>query len=324
MSLLYDARFVEVSVFPRDESGARILTSSFVINDYLKSSLVANQFYIQFQIQKDVIGEANVAYLTLYNLPENYYNALSYRKTPASLTYGAEVIIKIGYTQSGLIQAFRGFVVESNTKKIPPNYITHVELRNSYYELKKRRVNLKIAKGSKKSSAILEAIDFVGGELDLEQKTKLEQILAGEFFEKDEIIDENIDTFLRRFGSDYFNTLRIRWDDTGASFDALGLSSSDIKESEIIDIDATKGEVIGSPSVTSRGFEVDMPISVTKNFNLNTIVRVNSEAITAFFIGGGIKRQNKTAVEKIWYSGDNRDGDYKTTITTKFLLDQTI
>lgn len=79
--------------------------------------------------------------------------------------------------------------------------------------------------------------------------------------------------------------------------------------------------LIGTPRATTSGIEYETKLEPT--YRINDPIKVISKATDRLAIAGGgaagVARSDITVASKIIHSGDNREGDFKTSVTTKFI-----
>lgn len=313
-------RHIEVTFAPEG-------SPEFTINP-IASALLYPQTFIKFQVEKQVSSEPNGAYLELYNLNDEHSGAIDFVYDPYAIRFGPRVTIKGGYTDGTINQMYSGVVVQALTTFEPPNYVTRVECRNIYYELMSRSVDYQVAAGATKADAILSIIKQVGGVIESGQELSIRNLLSGAKYDESERIQGTLDQIVTQFSKGLPRRIIVYWDDAGVSFDPLGKPSSGRATKEISEASG----LIGSPKVTTSGIEYETLLDAS--YRVNDPVVISSyttdrlkaasggpllQTVSQTGIPTKIERQEKYVVSKIIHSGDNREGDFKTSVTTKFI-----
>jgi len=302
-------RHLEVTFTPKN-------TPEFKINPF-EFATIRPQIFIKFQVEKQVSSEPNRAFLELYNLSEEHSGAIDFRFDPFANNFGAQVTIKGGYLDTGIRQMYSGVITQALTTFEAPDYITRVECRNIYYELMRRPVSYQVASGAAKADVILSIIQQAGGFIESGQETSIRRNLNGALYEEDELIEGTLDEVLTMFSAGLPRRIIVFWDDAGVSFDPLGLPSSG-RETKVVS--ETNG-MIGSPQANATG--VDYQTRLDPTYRINDPVKIISFATDrlALAAGGasGVQRAEVLAVSKIIHSGDNREGEFKTSVSAKFI-----
>lgn len=313
-------RHVELVINPRVNG---VISNVPTIINPKALAVTQKQHYITFQIEKQVSSEPNSAYIDVYNIASKA-GILDFRFDPNGIHFGAQVTVNAGYIGEGLTQLFTGVITNANTFKAPPNYITRMEIRNIYFELMKRRVKIKVDKGFPKYAAVLKCINQIGGDVSEESKVFIAQKLAGAVYEKPEVIEDTAENFLSRISATFPKRIVIYWDDAGVAFNPVGIAN---KTRPIKTVSIANG-LIGTPQVLQTGYSFEK--RVDGSFRINDRVIIQSETVqraqlasggaTQFNIfQGPSNRANYTVVKKIIHSGDNRSGDFKTSMETVFI-----
>lgn len=302
-------RHIEVTFKPKN-------SQEFTINPVLRA-FDQPQIYVKFQVEKQVSSEPNRAYLELYNLSDEHSGAIDFKFDPYANNFGPQVTIKGGFLETGVKQMYSGVVVQALTTFEAPNYITRVDCSNIYYELMRRPVEYQVAAGASKADAILTIIKQAGGLIESGQETSIRDILGSAKFEEPEIIQGTLDEILTRFSKGLPRRIIVYWDDAGVSFDPLGLPTKG-RETKIV---SELTGLIGTPKVNTSG--VDYSVNLDSTYRINDPVKVKSNVTDRLRIasGGasGVSRSDITVVSKIIHTGDNRDGDFKSDISTLFI-----
>lgn len=302
-------RHIEVTFTPKK-------SAPFTINE-LAFATFQPQVFIKFQVEKQVSSEPNNASLELYNLSEEHAGAIDFKFDPYALNFGPQVTIKGGFIEDGINQMYSGVIVQALTTFDAPNYVTRVECRNIYYELMRRPVKYQVAAGQTKANTILEIIKGAGGFVEAGQETALRNNMNGAVYDEDELIEGTLDSVLSAFSKGLPRRIVVFWDDAGVSFDPLGLPTEG-RETKIV---SEETGLIGTPKATTSGLEYETRLDPT--FRINDPIKVISKTTDrlALASGGaaGIDRSDITVGSKIIHSGDNREGDFKTSVTTKFI-----
>lgn len=314
-------RHVELVINPRVNG---VISNVPTIINPRALAVTQKQHYITFQIEKQVSSEPNSAYIDVYNIASKA-GILDFRFDPNGIHFGAQVTINAGYIGQGeLTQLFTGVITNANTFKAPPNYITRMEIRNIYFELMKRRVKIKVDKGFPKYAAVLKCINQIGGFISAESQADISERLAGAVYEKSEVIEDTAENFLSRISATFPNRIVIYWDDAGVAFNPVGIAN---KTRPIKTVNIANG-LIGTPQVLQTGYSFEK--RVDGSFRINDRVIIQSETVQrAQLAAGGFtnfnpfqgenKRSDYTVVKKIIHSGDNRSGDFKTSVETAFV-----
>jgi hypothetical protein len=302
-------RHLEVTFNPKD-------SAPFTINE-LAFALFQPQIFVKFQVEKQVSSEPNSASLEIYNLSEEHSGAIDFKFDPFATQFGPQVTIKGGFIEDGPKQMYSGVVVQALTTFEAPDYITRVECRNIYYELMRRPITYQAAAGQSKADAVLSIIRQAGGIIESGQDTALRTNLAGAVYDEDELIEGTLDSILTAFSKGLPRRIVVYWDDAGVSFDPLGLPTKGRETKIVSEING----LIGAPRATTSGLEYETRLDAT--YRINDPVKVISTTTDRLAIasGGaaGIERSGITVSSKIIHSGDNREGEFKTSVTTKFI-----
>ncbi len=291
-------------------------SESFTINP-IANATFQPQIFVKFQVEKQVSSEPNSANLELFNLSDAHSGAIDFKFDPFAVDFGPRVTIKGGFIEDGINQMYTGVVVQALTTFEAPDYITRVECRNIYYELMRRPVKYQVAAEQTKADAILSIIEQAGGFIEAGQVTALKTQLNGAVYDEDEIIDGTLDSVLTAFSKGLPRRIVVFWDDAGVSFDPLGLPTQG-RETKVV---SENTGLIGTPRATTSGVEYETRLDPT--YRINDPIKVQSKATDrlALASGGaaGVERADVTVASKILHSGDNREGDFKTSVTTKFI-----
>lgn len=294
--------------------------SVFTINP-IASALLQPQVMIKFQIEKQVSSEPNRAFLEMHNLSDAHANALDFRYDPYASVFGPRITITGGFfNQFGVpdvSQLYSGVVSQGLTTEEGPNRVTRIECLNVYYELMRRPVSYLAVEGTTKADAILAIIRNAGGIIEAGQDAAIRANLGGAVYDEDENIKGTLDSVLTKFSKGLQRRIVVYWDDAGVSFDPLGA----IKAGRPVKLVSEQTGLIGIPKATTSGFEYETRLD--GSYRIGDPVKITSRATGRFFAAQGgpqnIERINTTSVSKVIHSGDNREGPFKTSISTKFL-----
>lgn len=319
-------RHLEITVEPfKPGTDTPDIPAKFVINPFV-SARIQPQTFIKFQVEKQVSSEPNGAFLEMYNLSDEHSSALDFKFDAYFRNFGPQVTIKGGFLGDGIRQMFTGVVVDALTTFEAPNYVTRINVRNILYKLLKKRITYQAVAGSLKSDAILAIIRQSGGELDAGQATILRDILGSSKYDEDEELSGTLGSFLTILVRGLPRRLITQWDDAGVSFNPLGVPTQGRETKVISEISG----LIGVPKATAKGLEFETRLDPTIRINDPVVVVSNATARlksaaqrTVESVGEagslGVVFSGTTSVNKVIHSGDNREGDFKTGITTNFI-----
>lgn len=311
-------RHLEVTFVPRK-------SEPFTINQFAFAA-IQPQIFIKFQVEKQVSSEPNSAFLEIYNLSEEHSAALDFKFDAFAVNFGAQVVIKGGYLDSGIPrQMYSGVIVEALTTFEAPHYVTRIQCRNIYYELMRRPVTYQVAAEQLKADAILAIIQQAGGFIESGQETAIRTQLNGAKYDEDEIIEGTLDSVLTQFSKGLPRRIVVFWDDAGVSFDPLGKPS----EGRPLKIVSELNGLIGVPKASSSGIAYETTLDPTYRINdpvqiisgaTGRLALAASRTVTTSTDGAlGVVFSGITVVSKMIHSGDNREGDFKTSVETKFI-----
>jgi hypothetical protein len=315
-------RHLEVTFIPKK-------SEPFTLNQFAFAA-TQPQLFIKFQVEKQVSSEPNSAFLEIYNLSEEHSAAIDFKYDPFAKIFGPQVIIKGGYLDEGIKQMYSGIIVEAATTFEAPHYITRVRCLNIYHELMRRPVTYQVAAGQLKADAILAIIQQAGGFVEAGEETVLRTELAGSKYDEDEIIEGTFESFITIIRKGYPRRIVVYWDDAGVSFSPLGKPA----EGRPLKIVSESTGLIGVPQASSSGIEYETTLDPT--YRINDSVQIISESIGRLALAAsrtvlnatdptsvsGIVFSGITVVSKVIHSGDNREGDFKTSVVSKQVLRQ--
>ncbi len=327
-----DVRHIEITVIPF-KPGTEIPNpaEAFIINPYASASFQP-QVFIKFQVEKQVASEPNVATLEIYNLSESHSNALDFKYDANSIYFGPEITIKGGYLSEGEPnQMFKGFVVHALTTFEAPHYITRIKVQNILGKLLRRHITYQVAKNDLKADAIIAIIKSVGGEIADGQEAILREAMGGARYEEPMIETGPLSTFLSILVKGLPRRIVAYWDDAGVSFNPTGKATA----GRPLKIISEASGLIGVPKSSSRGIEYETNLDPTYRINdevqvisfatgrlglaaINSIKTIPGETPGIKNPASGIVFSGRTVVSKMIHSGDNRGGDFKTSVETKF------
>ncbi len=303
-------RHVEITIVP-------LQGVPTVINPEL-TARIEPQIYINFQLEKQAsLNQITEGSIDIYNLNDITAGTLDFREDINNFFFGARITVRAGFLEEGLKVIFTGVVVSSLTVKRPPEYVTEIKIRNNYQELRNRTVNIAVSTWQTKSSAILQAITQVGGIIAPGGQASINALLAGAVFEKNDIFREPFSVFINRFKQGYPRTIDFTWDDAGVNFYPIGK----LDTSGFIKIINEATGLIGSPQATSRGVNFKMRLDGT--LAVRQPISIQSEATTRLALASAnpsaTQRVTLLSITKIIHAGDNRDGEFTSTVETFFL-----
>lgn len=320
-------RHVEILVEPRDKTGKAIPGNSFLVNDRKLAFLYPNQVFIKFQIEKQVSSEPNVCNIEVYNLSEEHSSALDFKYDANNNIFGPFITISGGYLDGEIKTMFTGVIVQALTTFKAPDYVTVMQCQNIQKETNKKWIEYQVAKGLPKADAIIEIIKQAGGKIEAGEQSRIREVLSGREYDEDEQIRGRFGTLMSTFNKAFEKEIFINWDDAGVSLTPPGVIA---KWRETRKINESSG-LISAPTATQRG--VDCEILLDASYRINdpliiesiTTARLKASAdrtVTLFDLSGELKSavifSGKTVVTKVIHSGDNRDGDFKTSLTSNF------
>ena len=194
-------RHVEVTVIPR-------VGVPVIINPQA-TALIQPQIYAKFQIQKQkALDEFTESFLELYNLNDAEIGIIDFKKDLNGIYFGALVIVRIGYLETGVFHAFSGVISEATTVKRHPDYVTRILLRSGFEVIKTLTIRLSVAKFQTKASAITQAVLQVGGTFTVGAQAYLNAKLGSAKFDEEENFTEPLHilapcwaTEIRRLGA---------------------------------------------------------------------------------------------------------------------------
>jgi hypothetical protein len=302
-------RHLEVTFQPKN-------SPEFTVNP-LAQAKIQPQIFIKFQVEKQVSSEPNNASLVFYNLSEEHAGAIDFKFDPFANNFGPRVTIRGGFLDESNNQMYSGVVVQALTTYEAPDYITRVECRNIYYELMRRPVSYQVAAGQLKADAILTIVKQAGGFIESGQETALRTNLNGAVYDEDELIEGTLDSILTAFSKGLPRRITVFWDDAGVSFDPLGLPTKG-RETKVV---SEETGLKGTPQATTSGLEYETTLDPTYRINdpIKLISKTTDRLALASGGASGVARSDITVASKIIHSGDNREGDFKTSVTTKFI-----
>lgn len=290
---------------------------NFTINPEI-TALLQPQVMIKFQVEKQVSSEPNRASLEMYNLSDDHAASFDFKYDPYASIFGSRVTIQGGFLESGVKQLYSGVVTQGLTTEEGPDRITRIELQNILVELEKKQVKYTAVGGKTlKADAILSIIKSAGGIIQSGQEAAIRKNLNGAIFEANENIKGTLGSVLEKFSKGLPHRIVVYWDDAGVSFDPIGKVTSG-RTTKIV---SEQTGLIGVPKITTHGIEYDTRLD--GSYRINDPVTVISKATTRLNLaaGGpaGIERSGTTVVSKVIHSGDNRDGQFKTVVETRFI-----
>lgn len=286
------------------------------------------QMFVKFQVEKQVSSEPNNASLEIYGMNEEHASALDFKFDLFANIFGAQVIIKGGFIEDGVAtinQMYTGVITQSLTTFEAPERITRIEIKNILYELMRRPVVYQASEGQLKADMILDVIKQAGGFIESGQEKALRENLGGYSFDEDEEIKGTLESVTSRFTKGLPRRVVIFWDDAGVSFDPLGIPS----KGRPVKFVSEETGLIGTPNVSVSGLSYDSRLDATYRINDPVVVisdvtnRLSLAAIRTIDSTStdtsGIVFSGTTVVSKIIHVGDNREGDFKTSVETKFI-----
>jgi hypothetical protein len=283
------------------------------------------QKYVSFQAEKQVTGEGNKCSLKLYNLSETQINVSSFRfnQNTTKLVYGAFIIVRAGYVETGLLSMFTGVITDGYTTREGADYVTYIDAVNISSEIKKLSVTYIAPKGQPYSKTIVDLIASVGGIIAADQLSQISARLAGEIHEENESYSGSLGDALKVFQKSFNKNIDIYFDEDGAGFVPIGKTVPgrplQLFTPKSIVGAVVGGQLIGSPRSTRRGLDFDCTLNAS--IRLNDPVKVISELtarLAVFDPGTGFQKLSLLYVANVNHSGDNRDGEFKTSISAYY------
>lgn len=329
-------RHIEILIEPRNKSGSQIKSSSFYINEK-KLAKIRNQIFIKFQIEKQVSSEPNVCNLEIYDLSDQHSSALDFKYDLNNNIFGPFITINGGYLEDGIKTMFKGVIVQAITVFEAPNYITRIQCQNIAKETNKKWVEYQVSGSGAMSKAdvIIAIIKQVGGKIESSEELYIRTELGADIYKKDEVIKGRFGTIMSIFNKTLERKIFVNWDDAGVTFTPPGIAAI----GRITKIIKEENGLINAPKVSQRG--VDCDIRLNGDYRISDPVIIQSKTTsrlklaadnslkvfdpTQYTAPGAIASQKsailysgKMVVTKIIHTGDNRDGDFKTSISSTF------
>lgn len=304
-------RWAQVTIQPRDPVTGALIGLPTIVNQL---GLAFNQNYVEFDIEKTLGGsDTNKCTLKMYNLNDFQIESCNYIYSQKARRFGSLITVTIGYLETGVFVGFIGVIRYGYTTREGPDYVTYVECQHFSEELKNLEVNYVAAAGTNKAQALLGLVTQAGGVVQAQQVSYINQKLGSQIYEENETISGRLGDLLRDFQKEFNQFIDISFDDVGFSFVKAG---DPVFQNPNPPITITKfNGLIGSPRLTPRGFDFDVTLS--SNLNINDNIILISEMTTRLSVFGKFS-SIILYIQRVSHSGDNREGEFKTSLSTYY------
>jgi len=301
-------RYIQVVITP-------LIGGTPIVINPITSALTQPQIYITGQIEKQIsTNKITSASLELYNLNDLSSGSLDFKKDLNGVNTGALVQVFAGYLSDGLRLIFSGIVYDGSTSKIPPDYITRVNLKNNIFQLRRQRIKTVASKGQTKLSVLNTVLTQAKLTQTAGSSLYLNTVLGAAVFAEEEEIDETLDTFLKRFEQGLPGRVKFSFDDAGVS----GYVAGQIDPLAVPKIITPANGLIGSPEITPEG--VVFKVNLDGSLRIGDPVILLSDSLYRLAAGSNINigRTTILAIVKVTHNIDNRDGEFSSTVVAYF------
>lgn len=150
--------------------------------------LIISGLNFSFDVKKTITAEMNPGSLNIYNLA---------RETSASIhELEAVCIVRAGYSEAdGLTELYRGYISKVATSRRGPDYVTSLELRDGYQELKEKTFSKSYSSGMSLEKIVTDIVkslglpEAIGSRLTELSKKKLKRGISFNGLSKDALDD---------------------------------------------------------------------------------------------------------------------------------------
>lgn len=266
---------------------------------------------ITFQVEKQISTEPNVARIQIYNLADETQAKINFKQSVLALEFGKRVDLIAGYKGQEKV-IFTGVIVAAITRKEGPLFITDINVRNIFYELVGKKINIAVSKGELKYKIVLKILDSIGATVERSSILPMRERLKNEQgedskYKTNTTLFGTAQTIIQEINNGLIDRLLIHFDDIGVNFNPLGVA---------LDIPAivyspTTG-LIGTPEPNEVG--IDFKVELDPDMRLNAPIIINSVTVRAIIesdvSGEGTGRY---VAKKVIHNGSNRaDGPFET------------
>lgn len=163
-------------------------TGEITIGKPGERGVVITGLNFSFDFKKTITSEMNPGTLMIYNLSQSTSQAIHELETVC--------IVKVGYSEAeGPVELFRGYVSKVSGSRNGPDYITNLELRDGYQELKSSKFAKSYSKNTSLDVVVGDIVKSLGLPKGFEERlvniarTKLKRGMSFNGLSKDALTD---------------------------------------------------------------------------------------------------------------------------------------
>jgi hypothetical protein len=260
---------------------------------------------ITFNIQKRSGIEPNPGKIVVYNMNPKHRDVLAWRFDISRQAYGGTVEVIAGYGDHPK-QIFKGDIVQAINTKVGPDWMTTIEAMTGIEALSTGTVNKTFPAGTDNQSILKYLIDQVDVKsIKAEITTFASEVLGRSKTKKPQTLVGSVTDMIDALNKKFEGKLSVSIDERGIKVTPPGVANTD----RPFVLSQSSG-LLETPEITPVG--CNFKALLIPELRSGSPVILRSKSIESLKTGGDY------VVEKVTFTGDNREGEFVTNAISLF------